>query len=83
MKKRNNPKVMIIIFIKFFEKTFKMSFWADFGRESEKTLSPSSYLILNTDRVFKTRFWDLSPNFGRRSELFLSVILLQELEEEG
>ena len=28
-----------IIWILESEKTFKMSFWADFGRESEKTLT--------------------------------------------
>jgi len=28
-----------IIWVEKSEKTFKMSFWADFGRESEKTLT--------------------------------------------
>ena len=38
-KNSKNFESLHIIWVLKSEKTFKMSFWADFGRESEKTLT--------------------------------------------
>ena len=38
-KNSKNYESLQIIWVSKSDKTFKMSFWADFGRESEKTLT--------------------------------------------